>query len=285
VVGGALTLLRSIVSKHEGLQLLYVDPPYPNYSAGRLAKSAKGGHGAPHQKYSYSTVTDLYDLWSLKLPLLRLFEASKAAKQRAAQLRPLSSSVSKRPCLVAFWITNAPKVREFIVEKFFPAIGVRYAGEWCWLKLTAGSSSSDGSDSISPQPIVSMRNPHRKKPYELLIFGWAEDGDPDDPQPSDIGDRIIASVPLGHSHKPFITDALKSLIAPNDEPQGSAPGKIKCPRLLSVELFGRTALSGQMMCPLQDRTECKCMYVTAGNEPCKFNELGLGLEQTPGSTQ
>ncbi|KDN39749.1 hypothetical protein K437DRAFT_258918 [Tilletiaria anomala UBC 951] len=277
--------LLSQVREHGGVDLLYVDPPYPNMSAERLARSSMsanedGNAASMHRHSSYATAADLYDLWRLRAPLTSLLAASRG-----------QAPARRTRTLVAFWITNAPKVRRFILNKFWPQLGVRYEGEWCWLKMTAGASS--GARGFPPQPVVSMAQPERKKPYEILLLGWAG-GDAGAAgqrgEQQAFRKQIFASVPIGHSRKPAIVDLLAEYVHQQRalEPAAEAPRrgcirKRRVPQtgtrgdgcLLAVELFGRTALSGSLLhAPLTAGAACAAALPVASSSSAATPECG-----------
>ncbi len=79
--------------------LILMDPPWPNLSVKRSKE--------------YSFMSDMYDLF--KIPLKRLVSPGT---------------------LVAVWITNHPKVYDFVKRRLFPDWGLELEGEWTWIKVT-----------------------------------------------------------------------------------------------------------------------------------------------------
>jgi N6-adenosine-specific RNA methylase IME4 len=98
-------------------------------------------------------------------------------------------SSSKKGCLVAIWVTNKPKFRNFIINKLFPSWKLECVSEWTWLKVTTQAECIF--------PIDSMH----KKPYEQLIIGRPINrSDKENALPKT---HTIVSIPsLRHSRKP-----------------------------------------------------------------------------------
>lgn len=67
--------------------------------------------------------------------------------------------MASKDCIVAIWVTNKPKFRNFILNKLFPAWGLVCVSEWAWLKVTTQAECIFPLDSM------------HKKPYEQLILG------------------------------------------------------------------------------------------------------------------
>ncbi|WFD02944.1 hypothetical protein MOBT1_001633 [Malassezia obtusa] len=126
--------VHELVDAAGGVDVLLLDPPWPNQSAARAQRGCTSAHG-------YGTMPDLYDIWRLR-----------------PTLEPL---LAHRP-LVAIWITNHPKVHRFVRHKFLRDLGVEYVGAWAWLKLAQNG-----------EPLYTLARPRRRKPYELLVLGAA----------------------------------------------------------------------------------------------------------------
>ncbi|KAI3628155.1 hypothetical protein CBS14141_002156 [Malassezia furfur] len=123
-----------------GVDVLLLDPPWPNQSAARAHRGTH--HDVRATRHAYETLPDLYDIWRLR-----------------PTLEPL---LVHRP-LVAVWITNHPKVHRFVRDKLLPQLGLRYLGAWAWLKL-----AQDGAS------LYTLAHPRRRRPYELLVLAAHE---------------------------------------------------------------------------------------------------------------
>ncbi|PKI85836.1 hypothetical protein MVES_000603 [Malassezia vespertilionis] len=151
--------LLAMVHETHGVDVVLMDPPWPNKSAQRA------------QRGGYATMPDLYDLWHLR-----------------PALEPL---LAYKP-LLGIWITNHPKVHRFVRDKFFPGLGFRPIAAWAWLKLAT-----------SGEPLCTLAQPRRRKPFELLLIGVHKDSSERVP-----AHQLLASVALAHSEKPYIAPAL-----------------------------------------------------------------------------
>jgi hypothetical protein len=67
--------------------------------------------------------------------------------------------MASKDCIVAIWVTNKPKFRNFIINKLFPSWKLECVSEWVWLKTTTQA-----------EPVFPIDSDH-KKPYEQLIIG------------------------------------------------------------------------------------------------------------------
>ncbi|ORY53403.1 MT-A70-domain-containing protein [Leucosporidium creatinivorum] len=205
--------ISSFGAKHGGWDLLLLDPPWPNASAARAA--------------TYDTF-DAYDLWQLSLSSL------------------LGSS---KPCLVAVWLTNKVKYRRLLIDKLFPAWGIKGpVAEWYWIKI----SSSSG------EPVWALDSSHRRC-YEGLLLAYYNPSSLPLPDPQLPSSKIFLSTSLGHSRKPVITDLLRAYLPPK-------------PNVL--ELFARTTLAGLQ----QDEGGERGVWLSVGNEAVKFNVVDEGGE-------
>ncbi|KAJ3042038.1 Methyltransferase-like protein 4 [Rhizophlyctis rosea] len=149
--------------------------------------------------------------------------------------------------LVATWVTNHPKFRAFVLDKLYPAWGLKCVGVWVWCKVTTKG------EWVGP-----LDSPHRK-PYEILLIGRrvpAEETEivslpePEGSSPQDTFPyhRAIVSVPSRyHSRKPYLGDIFDQFI-PHDA--SSSPPK-------RLELFARNLNPG---------------WTSWGNEVLKFND-------------
>lgn len=95
------------MTEQHGVDLLLLDPPYPNKSAERLASNkgrtrprsgmdssssatAPASTSKVRANAAYHTVSDIYDLWALKLPVRAALEAGGPG----------------RKTVVGVWVTN-----------------------------------------------------------------------------------------------------------------------------------------------------------------------------------
>ena len=86
---------------------------------------------------SHYDTQDIYDLYSI----------------------PMLDMISTKDCIVAVWVTNKPKFKNFIINKLFPSWQLECVAEWTWLKVTT-----------QKECIFPLDSTH-KKPYEQLIIG------------------------------------------------------------------------------------------------------------------
>lgn len=165
--------LESLVRRAGGVDLVLIDPPWPNRSAAR-ARTARTAS-------SYETLTDLYDVWRLRPALESL----------------LATAPDGVAPLVALWVTNHPKVRAFAEEKFLPGFGLGVLGAWAWLKVAADEPHAG-------EPLLSLRRPAHRRPYELLLLAQrgATGSVADTPR------HVVASAALAHSQKPDLRELL-----------------------------------------------------------------------------
>lgn len=115
------------------LNLILLDPPWPNRSVKRTHKTAHS---------TYSTAQSLEEIYELLMGMdLDVLMADS--------------------CLVAIWITNKPAVRELVLgdNGLFDCWGVDLIEEWVWLKTTESGEPVTPIDSVW------------RKPYEVLLLG------------------------------------------------------------------------------------------------------------------
>ncbi|XP_057988887.1 methyltransferase-like protein 2 [Hevea brasiliensis] len=140
-----------------GFNLIVVDPPWENASAS--------------QKLLYPTLPNRY---FLSLPIKQLTHTDGA--------------------LVALWVTNREKLRNFVEKELFPSWGIRYAASFYWLKVKA-----DGS-------LISDLDLFHHRPYECLLLGYLHGEGTNSEQMSSWRavehDKIIISIPGDYSRKP-----------------------------------------------------------------------------------
>lgn len=193
-------------STRRHFDLMILDPPWPN-------RSIKRSHNTPGSTYATSTTLD--DVFQLVL---------------GTDLDMLMA----HGCLVGFWITNKPAVRELVCGDggLFASWGCELQEEWIWLKTT-----------IKGEPVSSVDSLWRK-PYEVLLLGRRNPSGSSAPARSAVKRRTIISVPDLHSRKP----CLKLLF----EPMMPDPQNYR-----ALEVFARHLTSG---------------WWSWGNECIKFNE-------------
>lgn len=115
-----------------------------------------------HRSKQYDTV-DIYALFDIPMPKLLTSDS-----------------------LVAVWVTNRPKYKQFLIDKLFPAWQLERVGEWYWMKMTTMGD-----------PVMPLDSMHRK-PYELLLVAKCKGS-----AASDIPEKLVfASVVSQHSRKP-----------------------------------------------------------------------------------
>lgn len=188
--------------------LILLDPPWDNHSAKR-----SGGYPI---KGKQSHPTDV---------LLEMLGQHVAPKG-----------------LVACWITNNPRAREWVMGAF-ETWGVELFEEWAWLKTTATSIP------------VSVIEGIWRKPYEILLVGRQVDRsvryDSLGSTPEQlIVRRVIVAVPDIHSRKPCLKELLESIIL---RPQN----------FRALEVFARSLTAG---------------WCSWGNEVIKHNWKGCWAE-------
>lgn len=186
--------------------LIVIDPPWEN--------------GSAQQKLRYPTLPNKY---ILSLPVQQLAHREGA--------------------LVALWVTNREKLRNFVEKELFPAWGVKFLATFYWLKV-----KSDGS-------LICDLDLFHHRPYECILLGFCdkEDVDPRDlSRLSNIQDkRVLISVPGDYSRKPPLEELVLEYIP------GTKPARC-------VELFARDMRAG---------------WFSWGNEPLHFQELRYFLKR------
>ncbi|KAI7906800.1 MT-A70-domain-containing protein [Cokeromyces recurvatus] len=146
-MNNSLHQLTAYIDKLGGADIIVMDPPWPNKSVQRSS--------------TYAT-QDIYDLFSIPIPKMML----------------------SKDCIVAVWVTNKPKFRNFIIHKLFPAWQLECISEWIWLKTTTQDST-------------------HKKPYEQLIIGRPIQYKDSQQRISIPKTHTIVSIPsVRHSRKP-----------------------------------------------------------------------------------
>ncbi|KAI8986511.1 MT-A70-like protein, partial [Pilobolus umbonatus] len=158
--------------------LIVMDPPWPNKSV--------------HRSSHYET-HDIYDLFKIPIPDM-LSEGG----------------------IIAIWVTNKPKYRQFILNKLFPSWQIECIAEWTWLKVTTKG------ECISP-----LNSPH-KKPYEQLIIGRSKTDNTHLIQ-LPVQHTLVSVPSVHHSRKPPLFDAFSPYL----------PSHPKC-----LELFARCLMPG-----------------------------------------
>ncbi|XP_074303595.1 methyltransferase-like protein 2 [Silene latifolia] len=189
-----------------GFNFIVVDPPWENRSV--------------YQKSAYSTLPNRY---FLSIPIRKFAHTNGA--------------------LVALWVTNREKLRNFVENELFPAWGVTYAATLYWLKVKA-----DGS-------LICDLDLFHHRPYECLLIGYTGKQDSN----SEIllkkalkDDQVMISVPGDYSRKPPVGDLLLEYVP--------GPRPARC-----IELFAREMSAG---------------WTSWGNEPLHFQEARYFSQQT-----
>ncbi|POW01176.1 hypothetical protein PSTT_12665 [Puccinia striiformis] len=206
-----------------------MNPPWQNKSATRGGK--------------YRTV-ELYDLFKLDLPGMLGENGGKKA-------------------LIAIWVTNRPKFRRFLKQKFMPDCHILGPySEWYWVKITGSPTKTDHESVLSDggKPLFDLESTSPRRCYEGLILGWyIPPSLRPNPTLDELPPKIFLSVPLGHSRKPNIIDLLEPHL-PSD------------PSIL--ELFSRS-VSGLTSLERQSETNpgvpvMKGIWHSVGDESPKF---------------
>ncbi|KDP38467.1 hypothetical protein JCGZ_04392 [Jatropha curcas] len=189
-----------------GFNLIVVDPPWENASAS--------------QKLLYPTLPNRY---FLSLPIKQLTHTDGA--------------------LVALWVTNREKLRDFVEKELFPTWGVNYAASFYWLKVKA-----DGS-------LITDLDLFHHRPYECLLLGYCRREGTNSEQMSSWRaiehNEIIISIPGDYSRKPPIGELLLEHVP--------GPKPVRC-----IELFAREMIGG---------------WTSWGNEPLRFQGLNYFIER------
>ncbi|KAK4434492.1 Methyltransferase-like protein 2 [Sesamum alatum] len=182
-----------------GFNLILIDPPWENSSA--------------HQKLKYRTLPNRY---FLSLPVKQLTHTAGA--------------------LVALWVTNREKLRNFVENELFPKWGVKYATTFYWLKVKA-----DGS-------LISELDLFHHRPYECLLLGFSHGKEMNSEQLLRLNhipdNQVFISVPGDYSRKPPIGEFLLDYVP------GFKPARC-------IELFSREMIAG---------------WTSWGNEPLHFQD-------------
>lgn len=223
-------------SPEEGYNLIVIDPPWENKSVQRLA--------------GYPT-----------LPNRRLLGL------------PIRQLAHRDGALVALWVTNREKLREFVETELLPKWGVKLVSTWIWLKVGSNGAM------ISP-----LENAHHR-PYEVLLLGYLFPLKEFSPEMLEGGSEplseaflekhgirkppekhVIVSIPGEHSRKPSVGRLLfphvpsSSHASPSSPASSTSPSSPTSPSLPStkvrpLELFARNLLPD---------------WFSWGNEPLRF---------------
>ncbi|KAI8972023.1 MT-A70-domain-containing protein [Mycotypha africana] len=188
--------------------LIVMDPPWPNKSV---------------QRSSHYETQDIYDLFKIAIP----------------------SMIGEKDSIVAVWVTNKPKFRNFIIHKLFPSWKLECVGEWIWLKVTNQAECVFPLDS------------EHKKPYEQLIIGRPYQHKESKERVSIPQTNVIVSVPsVRHSRKPPLGDVLSPYLS-----------KDTTKNPVYVELFARCLMPG---------------WISWGNECLKFQHVSYYEKESQG---
>eukprot|EP01083_Nonionella_stella_P289714 985898_1 len=170
-------------SAQRGFNLVVADPPWHNKSVKRSKR--------------YKTINHEH---LLQMPVRQLLDSRSGG-------------------YVAIWVTNDPKLSEFVKNTLLPKWGCAYYGTWYWLKVC------DSGELVMP-----FRSTHRN-PFEQIIIGKirTEIQNTESSENRNLPKRyVICSVPSVHSRKPFLGDIFRSFLS---EKQNTRP---RC-----LELFAR----------------------------------------------
>ncbi|XVE56003.1 hypothetical protein DITRI_Ditri03aG0202200 [Diplodiscus trichospermus] len=180
-----------------GFNVIVIDPPWEN--------------GSAHQKSVYPTLPNRY---FLSLPVKKLTHRDGS--------------------IVALWVTNREKLRNFVEKELFPVWGVRHLSTVYWLKVKGDCS------------LISDLDLFHHRPYECLLLGYCHGNDSENLSKfRAVKDKyIVISIPGGYSRKPPIGELLLEHVL------GVKPARC-------IELFAREMLAG---------------WVSWGNEPLHFQD-------------
>jgi N6-adenosine-specific RNA methylase IME4 len=156
----------------------------------------------------------------------------------------LDTAGDTEPALVACWITNHAKVQSFALDKLFPAWRLDLVGSVAWLKLTTNA-----------ELIFPLSNAQGRKPYEILLLGRRATSSRTPKGGGKIDVTVLTSVPTDHSRKPPLDSIFEKL-----EPRM---------QINVYELFARN---------LPAPSDHQGTWISVGNEPFTYNQLGVGLQ-------
>ncbi|XP_021612815.1 methyltransferase-like protein 2 isoform X7 [Manihot esculenta] len=193
---------KDVAESDCGFNLIVVDPPWENASAS--------------QKLLYPTLPNRY---FLSLPIKQLAHIDGA--------------------LIALWVTNREKLRNFVEKELFPSWGAHYAATFYWLKVKA-----DGS-------LISDLDLFHHRPYECLLLGYCHGKGRNSEHMSSWSDKVIISIPGDYSRKPPIGELLLEHVP--------GPKHARC-----IELFAREMIGG---------------WTSWGNEPLHFQKSSYFVER------
>ncbi|KAL2932976.1 Methyltransferase-like protein 2 [Bienertia sinuspersici] len=189
-----------------GFNFILIDPPWENRSA--------------YQKSKYPTLPNRH---FLSIPIKQLTHTSGA--------------------LVALWVTNREKLRNFVENELFPTWGVRYAATLYWLKVKA-----DGS-------LICDLDLFHHRPYECLLLGYTCINDSElISMTESLNDQVVMTIPGDYSRKPPIAGipVLPFTVSTKKE-YVPGPRPARC-----IELFAREMIAG---------------WTSWGNEPLHFQDM------------
>ncbi|XP_047327223.1 methyltransferase-like protein 2 [Impatiens glandulifera] len=179
--------------------LIVIDPPWENSSA--------------RQKMKYPTLPNRY---LLSLPIKQL--------------------AHKKGAIVALWVTNREKLRDFVEKELFPSWGVVYITTLYWLKVKPDCS------------LIGDLDLFHHRPYECLLIGYCH-GEAVDSELILSGlkntmphNQVMISVPGDYSRKPPVGEFLKNYLPDYEN---------------GIELFAREMIGG---------------WTSWGNETLHFQE-------------
>lgn len=128
----------------------------------------------------------------------------------------LSSSI--HGTFIVVWITNNPKLYQFVINNLFVNWGVQFVTTWYWFKVTNNF-----------EPVIPISCTQRK-PYEPFIIGYFPPKNTKNCTPMfDTSTKVIFSVPGIHSNKPNLRALFDEKIPENS---------------LCLEIFARNLFPG-----------------------------------------
>lgn len=191
------------------LDLIVLDPPWPNRSAQRKRKRRGGGGG--DSAAAYQTAGDA------------------AAVRELLSLVPVASRLAADG-LVAVWVTNSPsRSADLLVGPrgiFSQCWDVELVGEWIWLKVTSRG-----------EPVVPLASAWRKPWERLLIARKRRTTAPaagGETRRRAIPTKVIVTAPDVHSRKPNLRRLFE------EEPGLLPPDGEYC----AMEVFARNLTAG-----------------------------------------
>lgn len=98
--------------------------------------------------------------------------------------------------IVAIWITNDPRIKNWVINELFPKWNIIYYTTWFWIKITSYGL-----------PVLPFSYSSRL-PYECVLIGYLKEKE----LPNNIKENfMIISPPIGHSIKPNLSSVFEKL--------------------------------------------------------------------------